>query len=527
MTHAPPSPLSAGDFHPFMARDVPWLLAQQAEQRGDAVFLVWESLGNEDRTWTYLDFADAVEAWAGNLSAQGVQAGDRILVHLDNCPEFLFVWFASARLGAVAVTTNTRSAIDEVQFFAADCQPRIAVTQPSYYNLVRKAIGDETPIFVREADPGGGAAATVHDGRALGDLSLSGTLAPTRIADPLAPISVQYTSGTTSRPKGVVWTHANALWGAKVNSAHARLTAADVTPVFLPLFHTNAIAYSTLATLWSGGTIILQPRFSASRFWEIALKHGCTWANMIGFTIQTLVGRPAPPDHKFRMWACASDVAVIRELWGIKTIGWWGMTETISHGSVADLDWLNPEMSMGRPTPEYELRIVDGEGVSVDFGQTGKLQLKGVRGLSVFLEYLNNPQATAAAFTQDGWLDTGDLVTLGASGDLYFAEREKDMLKIGGENVAASEIERAIRSVQGVADVAVVGRPDPLLDEVAVAFVVLAPGASTTARQIVERCTDLLADFKAPRDVRFLSALPKGTLDKVLKKDLRALARVD
>ncbi|HMQ18320.1 MAG TPA: AMP-binding protein, partial [Sphingopyxis sp.] len=397
----------------------------------------------------------------------------------------------------------------------------LAVTQPKYAAAVRASMDAGLPVLVRERDPGVEAVAPIAGGcLPLSALFVPADPLPAIASDPTRPVSVQYTSGTTSRPKGVVWTHANALWAAKVNAAHAGVRDDDVTPVFLPLFHTNAIGYSTLASLWSGGTIVLQPRFSASRFWDIARRHRCTWANMIGFTIKSLISREAPASHDFRFWACASDVAPIRALWGIKTIGWWGMTETVSHGIVADRGWPNAEMGMGHAAAEYGVRVLSDDGEPVLPGGTGKLQILGVRGLSLFLEYLDDPAATAAAFTGDGWLDTGDMVTLTPSGDLFFAEREKDMLKIGGENVAASEIERVLMGFPGVVEAAVVGRPDEMLDEVAVAFIVAAPGIEAAA--VVTHCAAQLADFKVPRAVHFLDELPKGTLDKVLKRDLRA-----
>ena len=268
--------------------------------------------------------------------------------------------------------------------------------------------------------------------------------------------------------------------------------------------------------------MVLQPKFSASRFWDIAVRHRCTWANMIGFTIKALLPHPKPEAHFFRFWACAADVKAIRDMWGIKTIGWWGMTETISHGTVSEHNWPASEMSMGRPAPEYEIRVLKDSGASVGPSETGRLQIKGVRGLSLFLEYLNDHRATEQAFTLDGWMETGDLVTLSPTGDFFFADREKDMLKIGGENVAASEIERVIAAAPGVLEVAVVGKQDPMLDEAAVAFVVKAPGADLTADAILSVCKENLADFKVPKDVIFIDELPKGTLDKVLKKELRA-----
>lgn len=513
--------------HPFLGRDVPWLIKMRSISTPDSPFLIWESFVGEDAQWTFRDFHAVVETVAANLSATGVSVGERVLVHLDNCPEFLFVWFACARLGATVVTTNTRCPEDEVAYFIRHSRVRLAVTQPKYMHMVRALMPPAALVYLRRGDPGVMCSQVTFDAdkefRPFGDLLEEAGALPDRPADPELPVSVQYTSGTTSRPKGVVWTHANALWAGKVNAAHAQIGVGDSNPVFLPLFHTNAIGYSTLATLWSGGTIVLQPKYSASRFWDIAVRHRCTWANMIGFTIQALVKEQAPAKHSFRFWACASDVKIIRDLWGIKTIGWWGMTETVSHGIVADHAWLNPEMSMGRPAPEYQLRVLADDGTPVSPGETGKLHIKGVRGLSLFLEYLNDPNATAAAFTADGWMDTGDLVTLAEGGDLFFAEREKDMLKIGGENVAASEIERVLLTMPGVAEAAVVGKPDAMLDEVAVAFVVPAPNVRLHSEAVIAHCARHLADFKTPRHVRFLRELPKGTLDKVLKKDLRAL----
>src|SRR5205085_5306951 len=145
---------------------------------------------------------------------------------------------------------------------------------------------------------------------------------PHRPRDPAAPVCVQYTSGTTSRPKGVLWTHANALWGAQVNALHEDLRAEDVHLIFLPLFHTNALAYSLLATLWAGGTAVLMPRFSASRFWDVALKHRCTWTSLVPFCVKALIGVERPKRHHFRLWGSAVCSPASDAVFGVKTIGW-------------------------------------------------------------------------------------------------------------------------------------------------------------------------------------------------------------
>jgi crotonobetaine/carnitine-CoA ligase len=204
------------------------------------------------------------------------------------------------------------------------------------------------------------------------------------------------------------------------------------------------------------------------------------------------------------------------------------MTETISHGIVGDVHLPNRPMSMGRPAPEYGIAVRDDDGSPVGPDGTGDLLVRGIPGLSLFAGYLDDPAATAAAYTEDGWFTTGDRVTLHDDGFLSFADRTKDMLRVGGENVAASEIERVIAAVAGVDEAAVVGQPHPMLDEVPVAFVLPAGGRTaappTLADDIATACASSLADFKRPRHVILVDELPRATLGKVAKHLLRAQA---
>jgi crotonobetaine/carnitine-CoA ligase len=182
-------------------------------------------------------------------------------------------------------------------------------------------------------------------------------------------------------------------------------------------------------------------------------------------------------------------------------------------------------MSMGRAAPEYSIVVRGEDGSPARPGETGDLLVRGVRGLSLFHEYLEDPSATAASFTPDGWMITGDRVTLADDGWLVFADRAKDMLKVGGENVAASEVERVIASLPGVLEVAVVGKPDPMLQEVPVAFVRLQAQADAQPEafvaSVLEACRTQLASFKLPREVHLLDDFPRATLNKIAKAELR------
>ena len=236
---------------------------------------------------------------------------------------------------------------------------------------------------------------------------------PKIAADPWRPGSVQYTSGTTSRPKGVLWTHGNALWGARTGAIHENLNENDVHIVMMPSFHTNARTYSILPTIWTGGTVVLTPRFSASRFWDVALRNKCTWASMLPFFCKALMQQPIPKHH-FRMFGMNANEQPFDQVFGVRSIGWWGMTETISHGIIGDALIRNRPLTTGRPATGYGIRILREDGVTpVEPGEVGHLQCQGTRGIQMFLEYLGNPQATAESFTADGWFITGDRVTAG------------------------------------------------------------------------------------------------------------------
>src|SRR5215472_17073621 len=243
--------------------------------------------------------------------------------------------------------------------------------------------------------------------------------------------------------------------------------------------------------------------------------------------MKALLEHEIPKNHRFRIWGTAVNDPPPFAAFGIKIIGWWGMTETITHGIVGEVDQPNTPMSIGRAAAEYAIRITDHDGRPTEVGGTGNLSIKGVPGLSLFAEYLHNEKATRESFDEHGYFLTGDRVTRLENGYVRFGDRAKDMLKVGGENVAASEIEQVIAVIPGVREAAVVAKKHPMLDEVPVVFIIPAAGVDQLPQdlhdKVMSACRNALADFKVPHEIRFVDEMPRSTLEKVAKNELRKM----
>lgn len=236
---------------------------------------------------------------------------------------------------------------------------------------------------------------------------------------------------------------------------------------------------------------------------------------------------PDRPESTLRAGVFGMIMPQLSKMLNIEIYAAYGMTETVTHAVSGKPSEFLPDRSMGHPTPGYEFMVVNQDtGEICGVGETGELWLRGTRGIQLFLEYFNNPEANAKAFEGD-WFKTGDMVMMGEGGNLFYRERDKDLLKVGGENVSAKEVEDIVNGIGGVGQVAVVGKAHEFLSEVVVAFVIKAPGGPDEAEieaEIIAACTAQLADFKVPRAVYFVDAFPTGTLDKILKNKLREMA---
>ncbi|MCU4183831.1 AMP-binding protein [Acidiferrimicrobium sp. IK] len=530
--------------NPFAGLDVNGLLEARANAQGSRTWLVWRDFGGSRREWSYSEFLEDVCSVASGLTERGVVEASRVCMFVENCPDFLIMWFAVMRLGAVMVSINARYKASELADAIERAEPAVLLTSlalmPTAVEALarlkgraqsgRQSNGPHLVVADIATSPSTGAGWMPVEGlSALQQAHGASGAASARagVVRSLAPAGVQFTSGTTARPKAVVWTQANYLWGAKVSASHESLTESDRHLVHLPLFHTNAQIYSVMATLWAGGSLVLVPRFSTSRFWQVAVEERVTWCSMVPFTVKALRRQPVP-DHAIRAFGNALLVPSWDRYFGVSTVAWWGMTETVTHPIVSDPSMEGHALAIGRPACEYEIRVSDDEGQSLDRG-VGSLEVRGVRGVSLALGYLDDPAATASVWSADGWMRTGDRVEVHDDGWLSFVERQGDMLKVGGENVAALEIERVVAAVPGVEEVAVVAAPDPMLDEIPVAFVVVDAAVSPAESEMIrarirEACSQELSSFKVPREIYLVEEMPRATLEKVAKAELREYA---
>ncbi|CAN5717775.1 ATP-dependent acyl-CoA ligase [soil metagenome] len=501
-------------------QDVPWLIRHWAEKKPDHPALVWEPTDDSGRTWTYAELRQATEQLAAGLRDRGIVPGDKVLIHAENCPEMLLAWLACGTVGAVAVTTNTKSAPAEVGWFIDKAQCVAAITQPEFTGHVATATRDLRWVAVIGDDaPADGAVP-------FADLYGDDTGWEGPPIEPLRPFGIMFTSGTTNKPKAVVHTHANAVWASRIGPRNIDLGTDDRYLIYLPLFHVNAQSWSMFSILGVGATAVLMPKWSTSRFWDVVVRNEITHISLMPFVIPTLM-EADKPENKLRVAVFGLIMPMLDQLCGVDVYAAYGMTETVIHATNGKPADQLPEKSMGHITPGYEFAVVDRDtGELCPQGVTGELWLKGTRGIHLFLEYFDNPEANEKAFDGD-WFKTGDMVVLGEGGNLFYKERDKDLLKVGGENVSGREVEDVVGTVPGIASVAVVGKHHEFLDEVVVAFVITNPMAAddaTLEKQVIETCREQLASFKVPRAVYVVDEFPTGTLDKILKNKLREMA---
>ncbi|MHB1537766.1 MAG: AMP-binding protein [Solirubrobacteraceae bacterium] len=503
------------------------MLERHAAQRGEATCLVFEGADGEVSEHTYAELARHVRELSVGLAERGVGVGDRVLMQLPNCVEFVATMFAAARLGALVTPSNTANRESELAHLIAVTEPRLAFTVPEHLPVLQAALG-QAGIGAEVALCRGQEGLASRETLSYESLLRDGSPAIGSVA-PSMPVEIMFSSGTTSRPKGVVATHTNLLTSGRRQAMSYRCDGGDRFLTVLPLFHASAQSTTLFAALAAGATAIFLERYSASRFWSQVRGHDATRLTLVAMLLRTLNAQPPDArdrDHRLRSVGYATNIEEdaqrsFEERFGVRLTNAYGLTEALTEVTIAPLDGPRRWPSVGLATMDRAVRIVADDGERLPPGQAGEIQIEGVPGETIMKEYYRDPEATAQAL-RDGWLRTHDVGWLDEDGYLFFCDRDMDLIKSAGENVSATEVEAVLIQHPGIAAASVIGIPDPVRDEAVKAFVVPVRGAELSVEAVVAFCERKLARFKVPSAIELRESLPANAVGKVEKKKLRA-----
>ncbi len=483
-----------------------------------------------DRRTTYGELARHIERLAGSLQALGVKPGDRIGILAPDSDRYLEFYYAVWWVGAVPTPVNYRLSVNEIAFSLEDCGAQVLVIDEPFVGML-PALRERVATLATIIYLGFGATpnaahsydALVSNGRPLTDVGRGG-------ADAAA---LFYTGGTTGRAKGVLLSH-----GGLHAVTLGALIVSDRLPDSVclhgtPLFHVAGFIMM-LQAMMTQSTLVILPAFEPAKFLELIERERVDKAALVPTMIKRVIDHPALTQHDLSSWkqlhygASPIDATLLEQLTerlpAVALTQYYGMTETSSI-AVALPDWCHRSEGRARgchrgagfATPCAEMRVVGPNGQDLPHGQIGEVWL---RGPGVMLQYWNQPELTAQALN-DGWMRTGDAGYIAPDGLLFVVDRLKDMIISGGENIYSVEVENAILSLEGVAQCAVIGVPDPAWGERVHAVLVLRPDAEIDAQTVVDHCKQLIAGYKCPRSVEFRSELPISGAGKLLKYKLR------
>jgi long-chain acyl-CoA synthetase len=501
-------------------------LENSAAAHPDKVALIFE-----DREWTFTEVNEEANAIANGLMDLGIEKGDRVTFFLPNVPEFFFWYFGVLKTGAIVNPLNVMLKEKEIEYVIDDCTPKVFVateevaTDP--LKVFRKKKTSIQHMIVIGGDKGKG---TIHFEKWV-------IKYPTRfdsiVVEKDDVAAILYTSGTTGQPKGVMLTHNNLWTNARHCADFAWTTYRDIGVCALPLFHSYALTH-VLGELWmEAGTLVWLKRFDAKACLEAMARYKATGFYGVGTMYYALLEEPSVEEYarRINLRYCITGAAVtpepILKAWNEKftalTDGY-GITEgapVVISNPIAGKG-LQKVNSAGFPVvPEIEVAVFDDNDRPVEQGEIGELVM---RGPNVMKGYWNKPEATAEAL-KNGWLHTGDMVYVDEDGYFYVKDRKKDMIVTGGFNIYPKEVEDLLYTHPAVAEAQVIGVPELVKGELAVACIALKSGHSVTEEEIIDFCRENMAKYKAPRHVRFFEELPKTVTGKFQKVSLRSMLK--
>lgn len=478
-----------------------------------------------ERTLTNRQLLERVSSVGEALRIEGIGPDDVVAILMANHAEYIECVFAINRIGAIFLPLNVRLAGPELQYILDHAGVSAVIADLEYVDLIdslQPSLPSLRTKVLRSASAAG-------SWLAYEDLAgRTGAVCPLRERSDYDLQRLMYTSGTTSRPKGVCISHGNVAWKNMAHIVRLGLSSEERTAVAGPLYHVGGLDMGGLTTLYAGGALVLLRKFDPVALLQTVEAHRVTsvWLapSMVNAVLETpdlhsydisslrliMSGGEKMPEARMR-----AIVDAMPQVWVADA---YGLTETVSGDTFLAAEDMQRKLgSVGKPVLHQEIRIVDGDGRAVPAGTLGEITLRGPK---VSAGYWRDPEATEAAI-RDGWLHTGDIGRLDEDGYLYIEDRKKDMIVSGGENIASPEVERVLWEHPDVVEAAVVGTFHPKWGEVPKAFVVLRQNATVTADELIAFCDQRLARFKVPRVVVMIDSLPRTPSGKVLKRGLR------
>jgi long-chain acyl-CoA synthetase len=492
------------------------LLEARAEATPDKEFLFSEADG---RRFSFAEFDASVNRTVRLLAAHGIGKGDKVSLLMPNGPEYIVAYFACFKLGALAGPINSLLKPPEIAFVIANSEAKALMVNSEFTQQI-ESIADQ----LSNLD-----AVIEFDSEELATIGFSGEREHLPVAqlDRDDEAIIIYTSGTTGKPKGCLLTHGNLIANASQIANWLRFTSDDRLLTVMPLFHMNAVSVTTMTPLYVGGSTVVSPKFSVSRFWQIISDYGVTSFGSVATMLSMLLEKypEGVPDGlstsqlRFAMCGSAPVPAEVmkrfEETFKCLVIEGYGLSESTCRSTFNPPNEKRRPGSCGKPIGN-EMMVVDESDKEVADGELGEIVL---RGENILKGYYRNPEATAQAF-RNGWFHTGDVGYRDPDGFFYIVDRKSDMIIRGGENIYPREIDEALYQHPSVAAAATIGIPDDLYGEEVTAFVVLKKGEQATEEELLAHCRERLADFKCPKTIHIVTEIPKGPTGKLLKREL-------
>jgi crotonobetaine/carnitine-CoA ligase len=498
------------------------LVDQCGERYGDRVLAVFD-----DDSVTYAQAAERAGRVAAGLRRLGVEPGDRVAIMMTNRSEFLYAWFGILKLGAIEVPIHDAARGPGISHILNTTGAGVLIVEDTFLGHVSPYLGDSPSVqhVIVVGDP----AQELDGGRPFGHfdelLATDDTVATVDVA-PDHPASVLFTGGTTGPPRGVVLPHNHNINLGTSTAEVAGYTEDDVLLSVFPLFHANAKYMSTIAAMVVGAKVIINRRFSASRFWDQCRRENVTAFNGMGEMLRILMKQPereSDADNPVRVVIGAAAprdlVLEFESRFSLAILDVYGLTET---GPITFNRFDRRRAgSMGVPVEWYEVRILDENDLEVAPGEPGEICIRPARPNVMMAGYYNNDAATLKTI-RNLWFHTGDHGYMDEDGFYFFKARETDSIRRRGENVSAWEVERVLALHPDVLESAAYGVPSPIGGQEVMAAIVLKPGTSVTPEAMLDHCQDKMPHFAVPRYLRFVESLPKSHAQRILKHELKA-----